>query len=633
MLQESACENKMSMFQMFPQTSRSLLVALSALILEFCIMHVQRCCDDQNFGSMTVTLACPVAFVSFFLVVDMCCLTLQYFFNTCGLDMYGIVNKVWHSIAIMYVLGDCLTRAILNLAIQEILFPLPMFMASIVGVKSRIIIATVVIALISVVLCHWLQRAGENVRFLNTWAPQMYMVFVTISFILQALSLGCTGMLTYCENWNRSCAFKNEAQLRAMRARTTSCKNSTMQSNVTLANGSPNIILFVVDSVPATSVTKSQESVTSFDFLQKVEHYFETCHYLQHHHAASSYTNDAFFSMLHSIVPLGNEYIQKSVPLTMLSSAGYTTSAFLNGAIGADYCKVQLRDQNDGMRYLNHLQIVDHDSKVEEDSRRWITEQKKKFFSIVYFEGTHLLEGQGTNFENEFLEIMSRIDRIVGSVSGDLLYFVTSDHGCLQKGGIVDCPTCFGHGYGVHGFHANKAISHVPMWICRRSNSSISPEYIELIESADKIERTSAMDLLPTILDYLGLLHQDTLQLFSGISWMQHQPLRQLFSYTRLKCEFSYGVIDNDTSEFYLDVKTNDTGCLLLDAIAIHNSFAQLDSCLKVRVPQTRVEGLTLSKRRETLHFLVEHIIKPYRSRAALTWTGPFSYQICNRNP
>ena len=602
--------------------ARSLTIAMSILCIECIVIVSNNCCNNVDYIVLKQSLVCSVAISSLFLVLDVCSVLL----SGCLVDQKYQTHMAWHTVALAYICADCLARIIVGTQLKEILFPISMFMASIIGVRIKLIVATMGILLGSVIVCHVLYKAEERLDLSQNAIFEVYFALVLASFVTHMLSHTCSGFFMSCPEWNRGCLFHSSATYAAA---TNTCKNVTISNAFNQKDG-PNFILFVIDSVPANALSELQGNVTSERFQTHMKQWVQakTCTYLENHHASSSYTHDSFFSMLHSLLPIGGDYIQRSVPLTVLQNAGYNTSAFLNGQIGYDYCKQQVRDKMDGMAYLDSVKVFNNDLKVEEEASSWILSQENNtFFSIVYFEKPHLLHGKGEAFEEALLEVTGRIDRILHHVSKkkETIYVVTSDHGCSQAGDIIDCPSCNAHGYGVHGFHAHGSISHVPLWLCLHSASEKPPNsYMNFIHAASQAQKTSSMDILPSLIDYIGLLEQFDATLRSGKSWLQRQNSDAVASYTRLDCQFSYGIAYKDVDTMYFDVRRNVTECA-----AHHETAHPLDMCLESRVPKSSHKTPNERQKKAIVEFMKTNLVKPYNVRKKLTWIDSRSYQIC----
>lgn len=330
--------------------ARSLTLAMSILCVEFVVIASNACRNGVDSILLKQSLVCSVAISSLFLVLDVCSVLLC----RCVDDQNYQTHMAWHTVALAYICADCLARSIVGTQLKEVVFPMSMFIASIIGVRMKLIVAIMGILLGSAFVCHVLYKAEERLDISQKLISEVYIVLVLVSFVTHMLSRTCSGFFMSCPEWNRGCLFGSNATVAAT---TNTCENVTI-SNELHENKGTNFIVFVIDSVPASAFSELQGHVTSEWFQTHMKQWLgsKTCTYLENHHASSSYTHDAFFSMLHSLLPVGGDYIQRSVPLTILQNAGYNTSAFLNGQIGHDYCRQQVRDKMDGMAYLDSVQ-------------------------------------------------------------------------------------------------------------------------------------------------------------------------------------------------------------------------------------------------------------------------------------
>ena len=380
------------------------------------------------------------------------------------------------------------------------------------------------------------------------------------------------------------------------------------------------IVLFVIDSLPAREFLHGDplsQKMTSKGFQEHLQTYMkgEKCHMLDRHFASSSYTNDAFFSMLHSVLPFGYfDSAPESFYFSTLKSYGWNISAFLNGEIGFDYCRSEERSDMHGMQFFDKIVVSSSDEDVEQNAFEWIQATKRKSFSIVYFEETHMTMSNPTLFEKRMTGVLERIKRIKSLLGNDSISFITSDHGCAVKNKDPVCPACFSHGFGVHGHHATDQVSHIPLWICRSHNMGKTQQagFEKLVQSSTKKQITSSMDIMPTILHLITASKSRLDAMFSsGQSWLAHDNPSYCATFTRLKCEFSIGII-NGTHVAYLDFTKNQMKC-------VQNRNLQ-DCHLNFRIESFQHNGIrpsnnTSMTKKTLLSYAHSRLVQPFLNR------------------
>lgn len=352
-----------------------------------------------------------------------------------------------------------------------------------------------------------------------------------------------------------------------------------------LARTPQNMILVVIDSVPARefiSGIPEKRRRTSDVFRAHVKdvmgHF--NCKLLEHHYTGSSYTHDAMYTLLHSVPPVlyTDEAFPWSIPVQTMRQAGIETAMFQHGDIGYDYCTDRTLKDGGGTSQFEVNEILSSDKDVTKEALAWVASRKmgKPYFLVLYYESTHMLYGlrKFAEFERSMETILDDVrlltDAIKASESGNdkTLLMITADHGSAVSGVDDDCSEyCEGHGYQTFGNHATDQVAHVPFWICPlTAGNSHKPPPDVLLQAAQLQPITSSADLMPTLLDVIGIHPRGPTRFWStGRSWLlpggmvaEETSAPLVFSLSRLKCRQDVAMITTDVVRYH----TSEVGCI-----------------------------------------------------------------------
>jgi len=224
---------------------------------------------------------------------------------------------------------------------------------------------------------------------------------------------------------------------------------------------------------------------------------------------------------------------------------------FHYGQLGFDFCRLQKLDDGGGALAFETSKDVGNDDAVVKAAVKWLDAQARPIFLAIYLQGPHLTYHKQKSVYERLLDKSMQDVRIITAAAARFspMTLITADHGDAMPYVDDDCQgRCRSHGYGVHGNHATQQVSHIPLWICPQ-NSSVSPKFAE---AALGMNLTSAVDIMPTILDLLDITPVSPAVLWSsGVSWLQATQRRYVYTWSRIECGMALAAISGQGAYYF----------------------------------------------------------------------------------
>ena len=323
-------------------------------------------------------------------------------------------------------------------------------------------------------------------------------------------------------------------------------------------NSNLSVILFIIDGLPMrefSAYVPEENKLTSVEFRNRTHHDLRQCSLLQNHFAGSSYTYDGIYAILngiHSILYSGEERgHQANYPIHALRHSGRSTAMFHYGQLGFDNCRLQTVRDGGGTLAFETSKDVENDDEVVRAAVEWLHAQTRPIFLAIYLQGPHLTYHKEKSIYERLATKSMQDVRIITAAAARFspMTLITTDHGDAMPNVDKDCKgRCRAHGYGVHGNHATQQVSHIPLWICPQ-NSGVSPKFAE---AALAMNLTSAVDIMPTILDLLDITPVLPAVLWSsGVSWLQATRRHYVYSWSRIECGMALAAISGQGAYYF----------------------------------------------------------------------------------
>ena len=323
-------------------------------------------------------------------------------------------------------------------------------------------------------------------------------------------------------------------------------------------NSNLSVILFIIDGLPMrefSAYVPEENKLTSVAFRNRTHHDLRQCSLLQNHFAGSSYTYDGIYAILngmHSVLYSGEERgHQANYPIHALRHSGHATAMFHYGLLGFDFCRLRKLRDGGGTLTFETSKNVENDDKVVKAAVEWLHTQTRPIFLVIYLQGPHLRYHKEKSIYERLADKSMRDARIITAAAARFspMTLITTDHGDAMPYVDKDCQErCVSHGFAVHGNHATQQVSHIPLWICPQK-SGVSPKFAE---AALGMNLTSAVDIMPTILDLLDITPAlPTVLWSSGVSWLRATQRRYVYTWSRIECGMALAAISGQGAYYF----------------------------------------------------------------------------------